>query len=233
MNAARVDDYRQRYRSEEIPPGYRPRLHLLFTFGGGLVALAICLLLVENLRSVELLAVPAAFLYANLVEYVGHRWPMHRPYPGLGLIYRRHAGQHHRFFTDQAMPFDSLRDLRAVLFPPSLVLFFFGGFGIPAWWALDALFGSNVAWLFLATALAYYLNYEFLHTAYHLPDAHPLARIALVRRLKWLHQTHHDPRLMAHANFNISYPLGDWLMGTLRSARPPPANAPQVSATPD
>ncbi|MCK7592665.1 sterol desaturase family protein [Pseudomarimonas salicorniae] len=226
---AAIQRYREHYRATEIPHGYRPLGHLLFTFGGGLLAFATCLWLVDGLRPVELLAVPAAFLYANFAEYVGHRWPMHRPFRGLGLIYKRHAGQHHRFFTDQAMPFDGLRDLRAVLFPPSLVLFFFGGFGIPAWWALDYFFGSNVAWLFIATAIAYYLNYEFLHTAYHLPAAHSIARIPLVRRLKWLHQTHHDPRQMAHANFNISYPLGDWLCGTLR--RRPLAGAEQRPAT--
>jgi hypothetical protein len=220
VNIEAIQRYREVYRSEEIPRHYLPWAHLAFTFGGGLIALVACLSLVEALRPVELLAIPAAFLYANLVEYIGHRWPMHRPFRGLGVIYKRHAGQHHRFFTHQAMPFDALRDLRAVLFPPSLVLFFFGGFGIPAWWLLATLFGSNVAWLFVATAVAYYLNYEFLHTAYHLPDRHPIARIPLVRRLKWLHQTHHDPRQMAHVNFNISYPLGDWLFGTLRRGEP-------------
>jgi hypothetical protein len=37
-----------------------------------------------------------------------------------------------------------------------------------------------------------------------------------------LHTAHHDPHLMARYNFNISYPLGDWLCGTLyRGAAPP------------
>lgn len=211
--------FRRDYREREIPPGYLPWAHVLFTFGGGLAALVTCLVLVDGLRAIELLAVPAAFGYANLSEYLGHRWPMHRPFRGLGVVYRRHAGQHHRFFTHQAMAFGEARDLRAVLFPPSLVIFFFGGFGIPAWWLLHWLFGSNVAWLFIATAIAYYLNYEFLHTAYHLPAGHPLSRLALVRRLQWLHRTHHDPRQMAQANFNISWPVCDWLFGTLRRGR--------------
>jgi len=40
--------------------------------------------------------------------------------------------------------------------------------------------------------------------------------VGLVRHLAWLHRTHHDPRRMAHANFNISYPLCDRVFGTLR-----------------
>jgi sterol desaturase/sphingolipid hydroxylase (fatty acid hydroxylase superfamily) len=34
-----------------------------------------------------------------------------------------------------------------------------------------------------------------------------------------LHQLHHDPRLMAHYNFNITYPIGDLLFGTLWRGR--------------
>ena len=85
--------------------------------------------------------------------------------------------------------------------------------------AVSSLFATLVAWLFVATGIAYYLNYEVLHTAYHMPDGHWLARIGLVRRLRWLHQAHHDPRLMASRNFNITYPLGDWLFGTLHRPR--------------
>ncbi len=218
MSAAlpeQVTRFRERYRAEEIPAGYRPFAHLAFTFGGGSLALVACLLQLHDVQPLEWLALPLSFLYANLAEYVGHRFPMHRPYRGLGLIYKRHAGQHHRFFTDQAMAYEQWRDLRAVLFPPLLVLFFFGGFGLPAWFLLDWLASANVAWLFIATAIAYFLNYEVFHAIYHLPDDHPLAGLPLVRRLQWLHRHHHDTRVMARVNFNISYPIGDWLFGTL------------------
>ena len=43
-----------------------------------------------------------------------------------------------------------------------------------------------------------------------------VARLGLVRRLRWLHTLHHDPRRMASSNFNITYPLGDVLFRTLR-----------------
>ena len=211
-----VGRYRDEYRDREIPLRYSGARHLAFTFGVGTAVLVLCLLQLHQVHPLEWLAVPLALAYANLVEYVGHRYPMHRPFRGLGLVYKRHAGQHHRFFNHQAMPIDDLRDLRAVLFPPELVIFFFGLFGVPVWFLLAWLLSVNVAWLFIASGLAYFLNYEILHLAYHLPEEHGLSRRWLVQRLRWLHRIHHDPRQMAHANFNITYPIGDWLFRTLR-----------------
>ena len=176
-----VGRFRDAYREREIPARYDGRLHLAITFGGGALALAASLAQLHAVRPAEWLVVPLSLLYANLVEYLGHRHPMHRPWRGLGLVYRRHAGQHHRFFTDQAMPIDRLQDLRAVLFPPLLVGFFFGLFAAPAWFLLAHIVSANVAWLFVACGIAYFLNYEVLHLAYHLPDTHPLARLGLVR----------------------------------------------------
>jgi hypothetical protein len=235
--SAATGRFRAEYREREIPRHYRGGAHLLFTFCGGSLALVACLAQLEAVTTWEWLTVPLAFLYANVVEYFGHRYPMHRRFRGLGLVFKRHSGQHHRFFTDQAMAYESRRDLRAVLFPPLLVIFFFGGFGLPVWLLLNWLLSANVAWLFIATGLAYFLNYEILHTAYHVPDGHWLGRVPGVRRLKWLHQAHHDTRRMAHINFNISYPLCDWLFGTMghasdeRDAASPPAPDPASAAS--
>jgi hypothetical protein len=214
-----VARFRADYRADVIPARYRGSRHLLATFGGGSLALAACLWPLQDVRAVEWLTVPATLVYANLAEYLGHRFPMHHPWPGLKAIFKRHAGQHHRFFTDAAMAIESTRDLRALLFPPLLVAFFFGAFAVPVWFVLAALLSANVAWLFVATGLAYFLHYEVLHGAYHLPEGHPVARLGPIRRLRRLHRTHHDPRLMTHFNFNITWPLGDWLFGTLHRTR--------------
>jgi hypothetical protein len=211
-----VERFREEYRAAEIPAGYDGRGHLAFTFGVGSLALVACLLMLRDVKPLEWLAVPLALVYANLAEYLGHRFPMHHPWRGLGLVYKRHARQHHRFFNHDSMPLGGRRDLRAVLFPPLLVVFFFGLFATPAWFLLAWLVSRNVAWLFLASGVFYYVHYEFLHLAYHLPEGHPIARLGLVRRLRWLHQAHHDPSRMAHSNFNITWPMCDWLFGTLR-----------------
>jgi hypothetical protein len=210
-----VAEFREHYRREFVPPRYRGALHLLFTFGVGTSLVAGCVLQLADVRPLEWLAVPLTALYVNLAEYWGHRGPMHHLTRGLRMVYERHTRQHHRFFTANEMTIDGLRDLRAVLFPPVLMSFFLAVFALPAALLLAWFTTPNVGWLFAATALFYFLNYEFLHLAYHLPERYAVARWPLVGRLRWLHRAHHDPRLMASHNFNISYPLGDWLFGTL------------------
>lgn len=130
-------------------------------------------------------------------------------------MYERHAGQHHRFFTDRHMALESTRDLKAVLFPAVMISFFLLAFALPVGLLLASLATPNVAWLFVATAMAYFMNYEALHLLYHLPQDSAAGGLGIVRRLRRLHQAHHDPRLMAHYNFNITYPIGDLLFGTL------------------
>ena len=210
-----VANFREQYRREEISGRYHGWLHFAFTSGVCLAVVAVCLLSLEQPVRLEWLTIPAVFVYANLVEYLGHRGPMHHPVRGLGLIYRRHAKQHHRFFTDREMAFESSRDFKAVLFPPLMILFFIGAMGLPMWLILYLLASENVAWLAVATAVAYYLNYEWLHFAYHCEPQSRIGRIPGLAALRRLHLKHHDPRLMTKRNFNITYPLGDWLFGTL------------------
>ena len=56
--------FRENYRSQEIPRGYHPELHLLITFGVGVAALVACLWQLHDVRAVEWLTVPLAFIYA-------------------------------------------------------------------------------------------------------------------------------------------------------------------------
>jgi sterol desaturase/sphingolipid hydroxylase (fatty acid hydroxylase superfamily) len=44
-----------------------------------------------------------------------------------------------------------------------------------------------------------------------------------VGALRRHHQTHHDPALMAQWNFNITFPVADWFLGT--TYRAPPTDA--------
>jgi small-conductance mechanosensitive channel len=216
VTADAVSAFRDRYRREYIPPRYRGWLHAVFTFGVGGCVLVACIAQLEQVQPLEWLTVPLAFLYANLAEYWGHRGPMHHLTRGLRLVYERHTRQHHRFFTQEAMPIDEMRDLRAVLFPPVLMIFFIAAFAFPMGLLLAWLASPNVAWLFVAISIGYFLNYEFLHLAYHLPQGHAVAHLPFIDRLQRLHRTHHDPALMTRCNFNITYPVGDALFGTLR-----------------
>ncbi|MGK2926617.1 MAG: hypothetical protein ACSLE2_13455 [Lysobacterales bacterium] len=216
MSAAAVAAFRERYRREEIGGKYSGWAHFAFTSGVCIAVVVFATLQVEQPSWREWLTVPIVFLYANLVEYLGHRGPMHYPVRGLRLLHRRHAQQHHRFFTDEHMAFDDSRDFKAVLFPPVMILFFIGGFGVPMWLVLHLVATDNVAWLAVATAIAYYLNYEWLHFAYHCAPDSRIGRLPGVQALRRLHLLHHRPALMARNNFNITYPIGDLLFRTLR-----------------
>lgn len=218
MSAAAVAAFRERYRREEIGGRYSGWAHFAFTSGVCIAVVVFAALQVEQPSWREWLTVPIVFLYANLVEYLGHRGPMHHPVRGLRLLYRRHAQQHHRFFIDEHMAFDDSRDFKAVLFPPVMILFFIGGFGVPMWLVLHLVATDNVAWLALATAIAYYLNYEWLHFAYHCAPDSRIGRLPGVQALRRLHLLHHRPALMVRNNFNITYPIGDLLFRTLRLA---------------
>lgn len=208
--------FRAAYRARYIGAHYRGWLHMAFTVSMASLLCIACLLQLEQVSALEWLTVPLTFLYVNLAEYLGHRGVMHRRRAGFGLVYERHACQHHLFFTHEHMQFDDTRDFKVVLFPPVLVTFFLLGFGTPIVALLAWVATSNVAWLFGAIAVAYFLNYELLHFAYHLPPGHPVATLPGMRVLRRLHTRHHDQALMGKYNFNITYPIADWVFGTLR-----------------
>ena len=80
----------------------------------------------------------------------------------------------------------------------------------------------NLGLLFFAVGIAYYLTYEWLHLSYHLHPQSFIGRLSVVQILRRLHTAHHDTRLMTTQNFNITFPICDWLFGTLGKA---PGNA--------
>jgi len=208
MGPMELAEYRAKARAG-VGPRYNGVLHFAFTNAVSLAIIAVAASQIDRPRW-SLLTVPITFLYANLVEWLAHRGPMHAPRRLLRLVYERHTLQHHAFFTREAMALESTRDFKMVLFPPVLLLFFFGLFALPASVALRALAGANVAALFVVTALAYYLAYEWLHLAWHLGDRGPRF-LAVLRRH---HAAHHDPGSMSRGNFNITFPICDRLFGT-------------------
>ncbi len=54
-----------------------------------------------------------------------------------------------------------------------------------------------------------------------------MARLPWVRHMRRLHELHHRPELMRTRNFNIVFPLTDWLMGTLYWEPPAPPRLPR------
>jgi hypothetical protein len=210
-----IADFRVKYRASEIGPRYSGWAHFAFTSVTSLAIIGWTASGVRSPTALQWLTVPITFLFANAAEYWGHRKTMHIARRGLGLIYRRHTLQHHHFFTDGAMSYESSRDFKMVLFPPLMILYFFGLFALPVGAILWAFASPNVARLYVATAVGYFLTYEWLHFIYHLPETTSIGQLGLVARLRRHHQAHHNLALMSRYNFNITFPICDLVFGTV------------------
>lgn len=219
-----VQNFRAHYRASEIPARYRGWAHFAFTTTGSLAVIAFAATRVHGVLWHHWLTLPLTFVFANLVEYWGHKNVMHVPRPGLRLIHKRHTLQHHHFYTHDAMAAESPRDFKMTLFPPILLVFFLGAIAGPIGAALFLFVGENTGWLFVATAMGYFLAYEWLHFSYHLPPDSAIGRLRLVRVLRRHHTAHHDLARMGRANFNITFPIFDWVLGT--GVRPEDASKP-------
>lgn len=217
MVSRSTQEYRAWFRENEIPSYYFGHTHLAFVIVFPVAVIVMAVLLLESLRPVEWLAIPLTFVYANFVEYVGHKGPMHKKTRFLGLIYQRHTVEHHQFFTETVTTCRSARDYRMILFPPLMLVFFFGFFAVPIGLVLYFLLSPNVCYFFVATSLLYYLNYDLLHLSYHLNPDSWVGRIPFMKSLRHHHTVHHDRRLMSDYNFNITYPIFDRVFGTVYS----------------
>jgi len=210
-----VRAFRARYLEEHVGPRYNGWLHFATTSIGSLAAIAVAVSRVRSPSRAELAAVPLFFLIANLGEYFGHRGPMHHRKRGpLKIIFERHTQQHHHFYTHDAMAADTPRDFQMVLFPPAMLIFFLGFLATPIGLVLGFLGTPNLGWLFGATAMSYFLTYEWLHWSYHQPHTSWIGRNPLVRVLRRHHTIHHDLRRMTSVNFNITFPIADRIFGT-------------------
>ena len=196
-----VQIFRERFMQEYIGPGYTGKLHLAFINVWCFTSIIICATNIHHPTVKQLLVVPLTFIYTNLFEYIGHRFPMHHRYNALKAVFKRHTLQHHHFFTNTQMNCENANDFKIILFPPVLLIFFSVLFVLPAALAIYFLFSLNSAMFYVATTLAYYLNYEWLRLAYHLPETHLVYSIPGLKFLRRLHYRHHDIKEMDKYNF--------------------------------
>jgi hypothetical protein len=216
MTSARISRRQQAFRAEfrdRIARAYSGPVHVALIAGIGLAAIWYCARQIAAPAWYEFTVVPIAFGIANAFEWWIHKYVMHRPVAGLMGIYRRHTLAHHQFFTDVEPSFDDTRDFRIVFFPPYALVAFIGLSIGPA--ALLYIFGlPNAAWLLMITNVALYLNYEAFHYCCHVKDDRLVQRIPLVNTIRRHHIAHHAPDVMMARNFNLTYPIADWVFGT-------------------
>ena len=215
MGQQTVKQARAAFHERHASKYYSGPLHLLTTVGISLLVATWSAMMLEKVSPLEWVTVPLTFLYANLSEYLGHRGPMHHKTRFLGEVFRRHSIEHHSFFTHEAVTFESSKDYKAVLFPPILLVFFLGFFAAPVGAILYNFVSPNVCFLFVLTAVLYFLNYELLHFVYHMNPQSTAGKLPFISRLRRHHINHHNRSLMTSYNFNITYPICDRIFGTI------------------
>jgi len=155
----------------------------------------------------------AGVAFASFFEWTLHRFVMHRPLGPFRYPYETHALIHHRIFrADHTYHLQNEKDKSTIPM---------------AWWNGPALIAVCVApfivisvisgkWGMAAGALAsfvaYYTAYEYLHWCMHLPRQRHVERSGIFFRLNGHHLLHH--RYM-RKNFNVVLPLADLCLGTL------------------
>jgi hypothetical protein len=201
----------------EVSPSYRGWLHFLIVNTMATAVLVGASLFLHAPSWRELLAVPITFLLVNAGEWQLHRDVLHHRVPLLGVLYDRHALTHHVAFHHDTMAAPSSREWRWVLFPAPAFL----GAALlvtPIAWAISLVAGRNVGALVEITSVGFYLLYEWCHLSYHQPADSFVGRLWLVKILRRHHQRHHHPALAKKYNFNVTFPIWDWVRRSVAPA---------------
>lgn len=213
-----MNNFRRSYRAN-ISSNYNGWIHMLSVLLVGLCVIGYALSQLRDVSAQEWLVFPLTMLLVNFAEYYAHRWLGHKKTRYGKLFYQRHTGDHHSFFLDRAMAFESVRDWRVVLFPVYLIFAFIIGLVLPIGYFLYHFASPNCAYLYSAAGISGYLFYEIMHFSYHIPKESKTAKVfGLIPGWKYLRHTHvlhHKRDTMSEANFNITLPIFDLALGTL------------------
>lgn len=211
-----VDTMSGRHR-ERLAPLYPANFNGYLYFGfanfAALVGIVAAGLQLRSPSALEWLTVPLAFLFANFAEWLAHKGPMHHKRDLMEILFERHTMVHHLYFPKDDMAAPNHHHWGYVLFPWWAIFLVYVATA-PFALATGYLISANCGWMFMGTGVGYYLIYEWLHLMHHLPDDHPVSRLPVVRWLRQHHLHHHDFKLMAHKNFNVSFPIADYVLGT-------------------
>lgn len=212
--------FRETYRAA-ISARYSGVLHGCFVFGVGAGFIGYCLVQMQTLDWSTAgwrlgIAFIAATLIFNVGEYIAHRELGHKKRRFAKLFYSRHSGDHHTFFSHEDYLIDDSRDLRVVLFPAPLLIAVTFIFAAPLGWLTAQVLGVDVGWVMAASIIFNYLLYEFIHLCNHLPERYNITHWPFIRHMREYHRCHHHPDHATRHNFNITYPITDWILRTHR-----------------
>lgn len=210
----KTERFRKKFIAEN-PLWYSGILHYIINGFFLLSSTAFFFYQINDLRSIELLAIPIILIAGNLSVYLIHRYPLHMKFRGIkDQTYGQHTLIHHRFYTNDHYQVAKNEKSHSFLFPP-IVVILFCLIILPLLYLLFNLFlPHNLLYLSLGMSSSYFILYEIVHYASHLPLGHWALRFGHFRRMRQHHLDHHNPRLMDKYNFNIVFPLFDHVFGT-------------------
>lgn len=210
-------------RRVATPTTWSSHWHIGYTLVFCIAGIVAAISFLGTPTAAEYLTIPLAFAFRNAVEYAAHRYPLHRRLTGMGALFDLHMA-HHLYFDSDHYEIDRYEDMGMVVFPPIVLNAISVLMGAVAA-MLGLAFGSNVALLFFATTLAYYLVMQVTHAMSHVAAGHWAARLPGIRHLWVHHWIHHDTARMSRFNFAFIVTTADRALGTLDMIGAPPRSA--------
>ncbi len=213
MMTERQRNFREAYKAN-ISPRYNGLVHVAVMYGVGIAAIYYCANHVQAATWEWFMAIPV-FLAGNFVEWIMHRYVMHRRIDVFALraIYERHIRQHHQYFTDNESTIDTTREFRIVFFPWR-VLITLGAVGATFGYIASLMINPNAGYVLFITMVAQYLIYETFHACCHVHENWFIRNMPFINTIRRHHVAHHNQGIMIKYNMNLTFPIADWFMGT-------------------
>ncbi len=205
--------FREQYLAQ-VSPFYNGIVHIAVMYGVGIGAIWWSVGQLQNAIWEWLLVIPV-FLAGNMVEWLMHRYVMHRLVDVFALrsIYDRHTRQHHQYFTDSDVTIDTIREFRIVFFPWR-VLAVFATSGLLFGSIAAVLVNPNAGYILFITMVGQYLTYETFHFCCHCHDNGFVRNMPFINTIRRHHTAHHNQGIMMKYNMNLTFPIADWFMGS-------------------
>lgn len=174
--------------------------------------------------------------YFSLVEWSLHRFVMHKNLKWFSYPFKAHAVTHHgKFKADNTYhgndrPNDIKKIPMAWWNGPVLVLLA----SIPA--VLLSYFSNHIEFFLISILVGgcYYGAYEYIHWCMHLPRNRRIEFWSVFRWLNGHHLLHHRYAGKKNGkNYNVVFPLWDWLLGTLTTMAETPFAQARGPSVPD
>lgn len=175
---------------------------------------------VENTSILELFTIPVMLVFGSFVVWAFHKYPLHNRFSFFPYPYKKHTVEHHTLYTYHDLDIKHFKEIPYIMFGVLDVSGFALIFVPILYFLTSFLFNSNVVNLIIACSSGYFIIYEFMHTISHLPNDHKILKFRYFKFMWNHHRIHHHPRVMNKANFNIVFPIFDYLFGTLKTDLP-------------